>query len=180
MRTFRLKAIKFEKGYVIAYIVTIILAIITGIVLCVTVQFNPYMQNYASEYIYFVYNFRTLSLFLPCLFYGLVYGYVFFFIGYCTKLRWISLPILFLRGMIGAVYAVLIISVSSFGGVMVAVFVFIPSTLVSLFLNVVLVETVRFFNKRFAPFLPTVFALAGALAECLLLNVLFRVVIAIA
>ena len=85
---------------------------------------------------------------------------------------------IFLRCMMGTVYAVLIISVTAFGGIVAAFVVYIPSALVCLALNVVLIETVRFFNRKFAPFLPALFALLGAIAEWLLLNVLFRAVIA--
>ena len=81
------------------------------------------MQNYASEYVYFVYNFRNASLIFPHLFYELVYGYAFFLIAYCTRYRLLSMPLLFLKCMISGVYVVLIISVSAFGGTLAAVFV---------------------------------------------------------
>ena len=174
------KCMRFDKRCLIAYIITAIVAIITGIVLCKTVQTNPYMLNYATEYVYFVYNFRSISLFLPRLVFGLVYGYLYFIIAYCTRWRLLVLPVIFLRCMMGSVYAVLIISVTTFGGIVAAFVVYIPSALVCLALNVVLIETVRFFNRKFAPFLPALFALLGAIAEWLLLNVLFRAVIAMA
>lgn len=172
--------IKFDKRCLIAYSVAVILAIITGIVLCKTVQTNPYMLNYATEYVYFVYNFRGISLFLPRLFFGLIYGYLYFIIASFTKWRLLTLPILFLRCMMASVYTVLIISVTTFGGIIVAVTVYIPSALFCLALNVLLIETVRFFNRKIAPFLPAVFALAGAVFEWLLVNILFRAVIAVA
>lgn len=168
-----------DRRALIACICTVILAIISGIVLCITVQINPYMQNYASEYLFFVYNFNNFSLLLPHFLCELVYGYAFFLIAYCTRFRLAALPLLFIKAMISGVYAVLIISVSAFGGVMAAVFVFIPTSLVTLALNVFLIECVRFFNKKFAPALPAVLALLSMLAECLFLNVIFRVLIAV-
>ena len=136
------------------------------------------MLNYADEYVYFVYNFRSISLFLPRLLFGLVYGYLYFIIAYCTRFRLLTLPVIFLRCMTGTVYAVLIISVTAFGGIVAAFVVYIPSALVCLALNVVLIETVRCLTSKFAPFNPTLFALLRAIAESLLLNVLFRAVIA--
>lgn len=56
MRTFDFSRFKCDKRYVIAYIIVCVSAIICGIVLCITVQINPYMQNYASEYVYFVFT----------------------------------------------------------------------------------------------------------------------------
>ena len=65
MRTFDISRIKLDKRYLIAYIIAIITSIILGIVLCKTTQTSPYMQNYASEYVYYVFNFRNGSLLLP-------------------------------------------------------------------------------------------------------------------
>lgn len=180
MRTFDFSRLKCDKRYVIAYIIACIVAIICGIVLCITVQINPYMLNYASEYVYFVFNFRNASLLFPRLFYELVYMYAFFLIAYCTRMRLLCLPLLFLKCMISSVYAGLIISVSAFGGVLAAVFVFIPSSLCTVALEIILIETCSHFNKRYAPFVPAGFALVSMLAECIFLNVLFRVVVAIA
>ena len=181
MRTFAVfrtrNRIVIDKRTLIACICTVISSIIFGIVLCRFMQINPYMQNYASEYLYFVYNFRNASLLWPRLLCDLVYGYVFFLIAYCTKVRLLSLPLLFLRSMLCSVYAVLIISVSAFGGVLAAVIVYIPTSIVVIALNVFLIETVRFFNKRFAPFIPAIFAVLGILCQFLLLNIVFRVVI---
>lgn len=135
MRIFSFPRIKPDIRCVIALISTALLAIICGIVLCKTTQINPYMQNYVSEYVYFVYNFRNASLILPHLFHELVYGYAFFVIAYCTRFRLFAIPLLFLKCMITGVYTVLIVSVSAFGGTLAAVFVFIPVSLVSIFFN---------------------------------------------
>lgn len=117
------------------------------------------MQNYASEYVYFVYNFRNASLILPHLFHELVYGYAFFVIAYCTRFRLFAIPLLFLKCMITGVYTVLIVSVSAFGGTLAAVFVFIPVSLVSIFFNLFLIEACRFFNKKAALCMPAVLRL---------------------
>lgn len=180
MRIFSFPRIKPDTRCVIALISTALLAIICGIVLCKTTQINPYMQNYASEYVYFVYNFRNASLVLPHLFHELVYGYAFFVIAYCTRFRLFAIPLLFLKCMITGVYTVLIVSVSAFGGTLAAVFVFIPVSLVSIFFNLFLIEACRFFNKKAALCMPAVFALAVIIAELLLLNVVFRVILLVA
>ena len=180
MRIFSFPRIRLDKRCVIALISTALVAIICGIVLCKTTQVNPYMQNYASEYVYFVYNFRNVSLIFPHLFYELIYGYAFFLIAYCTRYRLFALPLLFLKCMITGVYVVLIISVSTFGGTLAAVFVFIPVSLVSIFLNLFLIESCRFFNKKAALCMPAVFAVAVMLVEVVLLNVVFRVILLVA
>lgn len=179
MRTFDISRFKITKKHLIAYICVVSAAVILGIVLCKTVQTNPYMQNYASEYVYYVFNFRNIALLFSRLFYELIYLYTFFLISYCTRFRFIALPVLFLKCMLSSVYAVLIISVSAFGGVLVAVFVFIPSALISAVAEIFVIENCRCFNKRFAYLVPLVLGVAVMLAECLLLNVLFRVVIAV-
>ncbi len=179
MRTFDIFRCKIEKKYIIAYICTIVLAIITGIILCKTTQTSAYMQNYASEYVYYVFNFRNGLLLFRRLFYELVYIYAFFLIVYCTRFKFAVLPLLFFKCMLSSVYCVLIISVSSFGGVLAAIFVYIPSGLISCLLNVILIESCRSFNKRYAFFIPLVFALVSLIAAFLLLNVLFRLVIAV-
>lgn len=179
MRTFDFFRCKIKKSSLIIYISTIISAIILGIVLCKTTQINPYMQNYASEYLYFVYNFRNLSLIVPHIFYELIYCYAFFFVAYFTRLKFIVLPVLFLRTLLCSMYAVLIVSASAFGGVLVVVFVFIPSSLIAIFANVLVAELCRCIQRRYVFFFPAVVALAAVLCEFLLLNVLFRVVIAI-
>lgn len=171
--------IRFDKRCVIAYLITVILAIISGIVLCSITQINPYMLNYASEYVYFVYNFKNASLFFPRLFFGLLYGYLYYLIACCTRFRLLALPVLFLRTMMSAVYTALIISVTAFGGIIVAVTVYIPSSLVCLALNLLLIETCRLFNKKFSIFLPAAFALFCAVFEWLLVNILFRMIIAV-
>lgn len=179
MRTFDISRIKLDKRYLIAYIIAIITSIILGIVLCKTTQTSPYMQNYASEFVYYVFNFRNGSLLLPRFFYELIYLYAFFLIAYCTGFRFIAAGILFFKCLLSSVYCVLIISVSAFGGVLAAVFVFIPSALSSVVLEIILTETCSRFNKRYAFFIPIAFAFVSVLCECIFLNVLFRLVVAV-
>lgn len=180
MRTFDISRFKIAKKWLIAYIIVIISAIISGIVLCKTTQTSPYMQNYASEYVYYVFNFRNFSLLFPRLFYEAVYLNAFFFIAYCTRFKFLALPLLFFKCLLSSVYCVLIISVSALGGVLAAVFVFIPSALISCAAEIAVTEFCRLFNRRYAYFVPLIFAAACMLAECVLLNVVFRLVIAVA
>ncbi len=174
------RGVSFDKRCLAAYVATAVTAIIFGIVLCKTIQTNPYMLNYATEYVYFVYNFRYASLFLPRLLFGLVYGYLYFLLAYCTRVRLLALPVLFLRCLMASVYSVLIVTATSFGGVLVAAIVYIPAALISFAVNVFIIETIRFFNRRAAPFVPAAGALSCAVAEWLLVNLLFRAVIAVA
>ena len=179
MRTFDFSRFKCGKKHILAYGICVILAIIFGIVLCKITQISIYFQNYASEYLYYVFNFKNGSLLFPKLLYEIVYGYVFFLIARFTRFKFLSLPVLFLKCLLNSVYAVILISSGAFGGTIVAVFVFIPSALVSAALNIFLVENCKKFNKRWAPAMPALFAVADTLLLIVLVNILFRVIISI-
>ena len=177
MRAFSFPELKWDKKYIIVYIVTIFLAIICGIVLCKTVFISVYLQNYASEYIYYVYNFHNGTLALQRLLYSLVYGYVSYGIAFFTKRRYFTIPILFLKAGLCGIYTCLLISVGGFAGMLTVIFLFIPSSLISLFLNIFLIENCKSFGNAVAPFLPLILAALDVIIYLLLLNVLFRVVI---
>ncbi|MDE5943578.1 MAG: hypothetical protein K2H30_05150, partial [Clostridia bacterium] len=68
---------------------------------------------------------------------------------------------------------------ATFGGITVAILVFIPTSLISLALCWFAAEFCKCFNKKFALFLPAVLAVANTVVLLILVNVVFRVVIVI-
>ena len=177
MRAFRFPELRWDKRYIISYIIAIFSAIICGIVLFKVTTMSIYLQNYASEYIYYVYNFKNGALVAQRLLYGLVYGYALFAIAYFTRRRYLAVPVLFFKAGLGAIYACMLISVGGFAGVLSVIFMFMPSSAVSLFLNIFLIENCKSFGRAAAPFLPLILTAADVIIFLLLLNVLFRVVI---
>lgn len=177
MRAFRFSELRWDKKYIIAYIITIFLAIICGIVLFNITIMSIYLQNYASEYIYYVYNFKNGTLILQRLLYGVVYGYAFFAIAFFTRRRYFAVPVLFLKAGLCTIYACVLVSIGGFAGVLTVIFMFIPSSLISLFSNIFLLENCTSFGRGVAPFLPLILTAADMIIFLLLLNVVFRVVI---
>lgn len=170
---------KCDKRLIIAYIIVLICSIISGIVLCTLANFNIYFVNYASEYLYKVFNFKNFSLLLIRLFSSVLYAYLFFLICYFAKCKYLVLIFVFIRGLICSVYTVIMISIGTLGGVLVAVLVFIPSSLVSFALLYLLCDSCKNINKKYLPWFPAIFAVADAVILLLLVNVVFRVVIII-
>ncbi len=170
---------KCDKRLLIAYIVVIICSVISGIVLCTVADFNIYFINFTSEYIYKVFNFNNFSLLLIRLFSSILYAYLFFLICYFTNCKYLVLIFIFIRGLVCSVYTVIMVSIGTIGGVLVAVFVFIPSSLVSFALLYLICDSCKNINKKYLPWFPAIFALADVIIMLLLVNVVFRVVIII-
>lgn len=179
MRNLSFKEFSCDKKYIIATIVTIICSIISGIVLYKLSNINIYFVNYANNYIFFVFNFNNSKLILPHLLSDLFFFYLFFAIAYFTKLKYFSLIIIFVRGIYFAVYTAILFSLNSLGGITVAVIVFIPSSLISMFCCCMLAEVCKILNKKIVFFVPALCALANTIILLLLVNLLFRVIIVI-
>ena len=179
MRNLSFKEFSCDKKYVIASIITLICSIICGIVLYKLSNINIYFVNYANNYIYYVFNFKNSKLIFPHLLVELVYLYLFFAIAYCTKFKFLTLIILFIRGIYFAVYSAILLSLNSLGGVTVAVLVFIPVSIISLAFCFLVSETCRIINKKIVFFVPAIFALICTLTLIILVNLLFRVIIVI-
>ena len=65
MRNLSFCKLKWDKKYLIAFSVTLICAIISGIVLYIFANINIYFENYAHDYVYFVFNFKNGNLIFP-------------------------------------------------------------------------------------------------------------------
>lgn len=154
-------------------------ALICGIALCDFVTRNAYLMDLAGDYVYNVFNFKNSALIVPHILGDILYFYVFFLIGYFTKFKYITLIFLFLRGLFFGVYVVLLVCVSTFGGVMVMIFVFIPATLISVAICYALVEFGRCWDNKFVFAVPAALALIDCIVLLLLVNLVFRVVIII-
>lgn len=179
MRNLSCSKIKWDKKYFFAFIITLICAIICGIVLYKPVISNEYFIDFALDYVFNVFNFKNSALLFTHILSDLIYLYIIFLICGFTKLKYLTLALIFFRGLFFGVYSAVLIGVNSFGGVVVAVFVFIPSTLASILLCFLMAELANKLNNKFAPFAPAAFAVADLVLYALLINVLFRIVVAI-
>ena len=179
MRNLSCKEFSWDKKYIIAAIITLICSIICGIVLYKLSNINIYFVNFANDYIFFVFNFKNVKLIFPHLLSELFYLYLFFLIAYFTKYKYLTLLILFFRGIYFSIYTVILFSLNSLGGITVGILVFIPVSLVSIIFCYLIVEFCRIINKKYVFFIPAICALINTLILIILINVLFRVIIVI-
>lgn len=179
MRNLSFSVKKCDKKYILAFIITLLCAIVCGIVLYKPVTTNVYFINFANDYVYNVFNFKNTPIFFTHFLADLLYFYVFFLICYATKLKYLTLVFVYLKGLFFGIYAVILICVCAVGGVIVAIFVFIPATVLSFAICCIITEICKNFDKKYAFFVPLVLALLNGIILMLLINVLFRVVIII-
>ncbi len=170
---------KWDKRYFFAFIIAFLCAIICGIVLCKTVNINIYIQNYAADYVYYVFNFQNSKLIFTRIILSAILLYIFFCVSYFTNLKYLLLILVYLRGLLFGNNLVLIISSGTFGGVLVSLCVYIPATLISIFLCYFVCESCKGFNKKYAFAFPLVLVAVDAIIYILLINVVFRIVVII-
>lgn len=179
MRNLSFKEFSCDKKYIIGAVITLICAIISGIVLYKLSNVNIYFVNFANDYIFNVFNFRNGKLIFPHLLSELIYLYTFFLIAYFTKFKFLTLIILFGRGIYFAIYASILFSLNSLGGITVAVLVFIPSSAISIIFCCLIADSCRIINKKYVFFIPAICAVINTLILLVLINVIFRVIIVI-
>ncbi len=179
MRNFSLCGYKWDKKYFFAFLIALICSIICGIVLYKPVISNIYLRNLVCDYVYNVFNFKNSALIFPRLLGCLIYFYAVFLIAYFTKLKYLTLIFVFLKGIFFGVYVAIIMSVNAFGGIIVGVIVYIPSSLISFVFCYLIAEFCKVSNKNFALLLPAAAAIVDTLIFVILINIVFRVVIAI-
>lgn len=165
--------------YFIAAIVVLICSIISGIVLFKFGNLSVYFVNFANDYVYFVFNFKNGSIIFPHILSELFYLYLFFLIGYCTRFKYVTLIFVFVRGMLLTVYACILLCATAFGGISVAIIVFIPAGVISLLFCVFTADVCKSLNKKFVFFVPAVLAVVNTLILLILINLVFRVIIVI-
>jgi len=168
MRNLSFNGYKWDKKYFIAAAVTLCCAIISGIVLFKLGDLSIYFVNFANDYIYFVFNFKNGSIIFPHILSELFYLYLFFLIAYCTRMKYFTLVLVFVRGMLFTVYACILLCATAFG-------YFFISLICCVFVS----DVCRFVNKRYVLFMPALLAVANTLVLLVLINVVFRVIIVI-
>jgi hypothetical protein len=179
MRIFDFKKIEWDKTFIILSLLTVLLSIICGIVLYKLVYFDIYLSNYVSDYIYYVYNFKNTRLFFARFISELFYFYVLFLIAYFTKLKYLSLLLFFIKSFFAAIYCILLCSVGGISGLLAAILIFIPTTVIALCFYILLIEACRLIYKKYVFFIPLIFALSVSVIMMVLVNVLFRIIIII-
>lgn len=179
MRIFDFKQIKWDTKFLIAYCCALIFAIISGIVLFKFASINVYFYNFAEAYLYYVFNFSNVTLFVSHLISELFYLYITFAIAYFSKFKALTLVVVIIKNVFIAIYGAILCTALGFGGVIVTIFVFAPTALVSFAVSLFLVESCRIINKKYLFFYPALLAVAICLIMLLLVNVLFRVVVII-
>lgn len=168
-----------DKKFILAFAITLICAIICGIILYKPVNNNIYLRNFAENYVYNVFNFKNSQLLLTHLIADIIYLYIIFVISYFLKFKYLALIFIFLRGLFFGAYTTILIGLSAFGGVVVTIFVFVPSTLLFFVLCYIVAECCTILYKTYALCLPLVLSIIDCVIYALLINALFRIIIII-
>ena len=179
MRILKCNKLKWDIRWIIAHVIVIIGSIICGIVLFKLNNISNYVYNFADNYVFYVFNFKSGNMFLTHFLSELIYLYVVFFICYCTKLKFLALFVVFLRTLIATIYAIVLCTLFGAEGITVAIFVFIPAFLLSMFFLFFVCEQCREVCSPLCFAFPAILALLNSLILLLLVNVVFRVVIVI-
>ena len=179
MRNLSSNCFKWDKKYFFAFLITLFCAIICGIVLYKPVTYNTYFIDFTSEYVFNVFCYRNTELLLQHIISDLIYLYIIFLICYFTRLKYLTLVFVFLRGLFFGIYISILFGISSFGGAIVGIFVFIPATLVSVALIYIVAESCKIINKKYVLFMPLALSLIDLIVYAVLINIVFRVIIAI-
>lgn len=179
MRNLSFKWCKWDKKYFIASLIAFICSIVCGIILYKFVSINNFFNNYAKDYIFYIFNFKNSKIIISHVLSELFYFYIFFLISYLTRFKYLTIALIFLRGLYFSVYSAILIGFNAFGGVTVALFVYIPVSVISVFLCCVVADCCKVIYKKYAYFVPLFFAILNTLILLLLVNVVFRVVIVI-
>lgn len=179
MRFFNFYKKTCDKNYLIVCLVTVILAIICGIVLHICGGIGSFLFNFADNYVFCVLNFKNVKLFFSHIIVDLFYFYIFFLIGYFTKMKYLTCPVLFLKCLFAVMYSLILFSCFSVEGIITALIVFIPSFIISTLLCVIICDVCKCLKKSIVFIFAAVLALVSTLIMLILLNVLFRVLIII-
>lgn len=179
MRNLKLQKLKWDKRYIIAYFCALIIAIICGIVLFKIGNISSYVFNFADNYVFYIFNFQNGNLFISRFLSELFYLYVAFLIAYITKFKFLCVAIMFLRALFAVLYSVILFSLFGTEGIIVAIFIFIPTFCVSFIFYIFISEQCRTFTAPVVFIIPAVLALLNSVILLLLVNVVFRVVVVI-
>lgn len=179
MRIFNVSKLKWDKKYIIAHIIVIFTAIICGIVLYILNNINNYFYDFADVYVFYIFNFSNGTLFITHFLSELFFLYAVFAISYFTKLKFFVCPLIFFKTLFTALYTIVLCALFSTEGIVVVIFVFIPSFLLSVIALIFLSEQCKIICRPLCYFFPAILALISALIFLLLINVVFRFVVVI-
>lgn len=179
MRILKPENLKWDKRYIIAYIIAIIIAIISGIVLFKICNISNYLYNFANNYVFYAFNFSNGKLFVSHFISELFYIYLVFLICYFTKLKFLTVAVLFIRTIFFCLYTLILIVFFSTEGICVALLIFIPVYVFSVICCIFICENVKLLCMPYCFILPAILALLNSLALIVLLNTLFRFVVVI-
>lgn len=179
MRLFYFNDVKFDKKFFIFAIIAAICGTILGIVLYSLTQVSLLFWNYTKNYVWYIFSFNSGALIFSHILSETVILYLFFLIGYFTKYKYLSLILIIVRCAYFAIYTALLIELNVLGGITIAIFIFIPISLISLSFYYLVLENCNIFNKKLIFFIPIILALINTLIFLFLINVVFRVVIVI-
>lgn len=179
MRTFAFISVKWDKRYIFLSILSLIIGIICSIVLYKNIIFNIYFKNFSAEYIFRVYNFKNSSLFFTYFFSELIFCFLFLALSYFLKVKYFSLLIILIKSFFIGIYVISLFSVNALSGTVVIVFIFLPSSTISIISNVMLAELCLNFDKTKALILPLILSLITSLFYLILINVVFRFIVSI-
>lgn len=179
MRILSFSVKRFDRKYLFAFIITLICSVICGIVLYKTAFNNVYFINFGNDYVYNVFSFNNSPLFFTHLVADAVYFYSFFLICYFTKLKYLTLVFLYIRGLFFGIYAAVLFCITALSGFLVALLVFIPATLISVVVCYFICEECVRCDKKYVFIFPAVLAVTDGIILMLLVNVVFRIIILI-
>lgn len=179
MRNFSLSSYKWDKKYFFAYLIAVTCSIICGIVLYKPVISNIYLRDLVYDYVYNIFNFNNAALIFPHFLVNLIYFYTVFLIAYFTKFKYATLIFAFFKGVFFGIYITIIMSANAFSGIIVGIIVYIPSTIISFVLCYLVIEFCKNFDIKFALILPALVAVVDTIFFVILLNIVFRAIIAI-
>ena len=179
MRIFNCNKLKWDKKSLIAYFIVIIASIICGIVLFKLNNLSYYIYQFADNYVFFVFNFKNSSLFFSRFLGELFYLYVVFLLAYFTKLKFLAYPILFFKLLFSVLYSISLCVFFGAEGIIVAIIVFIPSTLFSIVTFILITEQCKQLCTPLVYACPAILALINSIILMLLVNLVFRVIVII-
>lgn len=169
---------KLDRKYLFAYILAFLCSVMCGIVLCKTTNCNIFLQNVVDEYIYNVFNFLNSAFIFSHICAGLIYFYLIFLISRFTKFKYLTLICVFIRGIFFGLYCCILCS-TSFSGVIVCVFVYLPTNFISFALGWLVASVAVTRDLAYALAYPAGFAAADLVIFLIFLNIIFRLAISI-
>lgn len=179
MRIYRFRGKEIENDFIVSAIICSIVAIMSGIVLAIIVGFDDYFYNFADIYIFYVFNFKNGSLFGGRFLSELLFLYCVFFLVRATHSRYPALIFIFFRLFFSAFYVSVLFAAFRTEGALVAIFVFLPCSILSVLLIFITAFVCEGKLRPVSYCIPGALALLSSLLLLLVVNILFRAIVII-